>query len=99
MAKDQSAHSAQSCPTETSACDPLPRTTPSRDWLVRAIIVIVIVIWASGAVAQILMPHRYSEPWWIHVIALCTVSYSLTGDFVHSRLLNLVRENVPTPRS
>ncbi len=65
----------------------------------RVIILIVVATWATGAGAQILMPHRYSEPWWIHVIALCTISYALTGKFEQSRLLAILRENLSGPRS
>lgn len=73
--------------------------TPSRDRFSRAIILIVVVIWAAGAIAQISMPHSYSEPWWIHVIALCTVSYALTGSFAQSRLLTTLRGAIPALKS
>jgi fatty acid desaturase len=99
LADPQPSLSARSAPSRPVASDQILATTPSRDWFVRTIIAIVIAIWAAGAVAQILMPRIYSEPWWIHAIALCTVSYALTGNFVHSRLLAMIRDNLPTSRS
>ncbi len=72
---------------------------PSHDWFARVVIGIVVATWAAGAGAQILMPDRYSEPWWIHVIALCTVSYALTGQFAQSRLLPMLRDNFGAPKT
>lgn len=74
-------------------------STPRRDWFSRGVIAVVVAIWAAGAIAQIAMPGTYSEPWWIHVIALCTVSYALTGDFLHSKIYPLIRQAVPSLKS
>ena len=72
---------------------------PRRDWFSRVVIAVVVVTWAAGAIAQIAMPGIYAEPWWIHVIALCTVSYALTGDFLHAKVFPLVREAAPSLKS
>jgi fatty acid desaturase len=58
--------------------------------LARVIVILVVAVWVCGAVAQIVLP-RYVQPWWIHAIALFTISYALTGQFVHSKFAALLR--------
>jgi protein-S-isoprenylcysteine O-methyltransferase Ste14 len=57
---------------------------PPRDWFRRAVIVVVVLVWATGALIQA-FGGRYVEPWWVHAIALITISVALTGEFQATR--------------
>lgn len=69
---------------------------PTRpDFLARCVIWLVLGVWALGATADVLT-ERYTQPWSIHVIALCTVSYALTGQFIDPKLPGVFRPKDPT---
>lgn len=61
------------------------------NWLICLVVSVVVLVWAAGALAQIIGHRGYTEPWPLHIIALCTVSYCLTGDFWNLRLLASLR--------
>lgn len=74
----------------------LPEHPPSRpDFLARCVILLVLAVWAGGAIADFLMAS-YAQPWWIHLIALCTVSYALTGQFIDPKLPGVFRSKDPS---
>ena len=70
--------------TRTSATravphDQQPAAIPPHDWFRRAVIVVVVLVWATGALIQA-FGGRYVQPWWVHAIALITISVALTGE-------------------